>query len=66
MKLQSRMAGAEGVLTIASAPGGGLRILSKGGSAHVLQPDIFAASGSVVHVVDGLLLPMQLPALPLR
>ncbi|GBF95825.1 hypothetical protein Rsub_08261 [Raphidocelis subcapitata] len=59
MKLQSRLAGASGELTILKS-GGSVKVQSAGSTASVVEADIGAGEGGVLHVIDSMLLPVKI------
>ncbi|KAI8467637.1 MAG: hypothetical protein J3K34DRAFT_480939 [Monoraphidium minutum] len=58
-KMQSRLSGASGALTV-KKDGGGVFIQSAGATAKVVQRDIMAGQNGVMQVVDSMLLPVKL------
>jgi hypothetical protein len=62
-KLQSRLAGSAGALTI-DKTGSAVRVVSAGSSPSIIRPDIRAGANGVMHVINGMLVPVRLPGLP--
>lgn len=63
--LQTRLAGASGQLTVEKpANGGAVKIRSAGTAPTVIKADVLAGDNGVMHVLDGMLIPVRLPGLP--
>ena len=62
--LQSRLAGSSGLLTVEKAGSGPIRIKSAGTAPAIVKADVFAGDSGVMHVLDGMLIPVRLPGLP--